>query len=720
MFRHNSFKAGRGLALSVVAAGAMALAAPDMAAASLDPATNLYGFNGYQDASNTDIHTGWFKFGPNGEENCLWQDPKFGIMGTYFNVGYIRNGRLCGYFGNHAQQLYLEFNLATGDLLVEREFEVKGEEYAHRNMLSGAYNPVDDCVYGFALNNDQTRDLFVKAPASDPENVTIVRDMPADYAMMMSCCFSPVDNHMYGIDVYGDLVRCDVYGNFELVALKSDMDYRADGMLASWESGMTYSPKDNAFIWSRQLPTMESELVKIDAGGDHKWSLIGSHHQWDQFVILACTDTDGDDNGPVAATIKSVEIDHQNPAGTIVYVMPTRLADGNEAPSSMIWTAVCGGVTQTGTAGPGEEVTVVYSGLTEGEQNFTFRASTEDAKGASRVENRWVGADTPDAPGSVLLSNVSGGNYRLTWTAPEKGTHNGYLDSDNLLYAVFLDNEQVGTATRECGMDVELPTNADTRAYYFEVRALCKGLLSEAARSNQVFTGRGYGVPYMIVPDEDSANKMTVLNVDNDRSNWGFMTEVGGGTAFFTNRDWDNSGDDYLITPPLWLDDTSRMYNISFEVKYHNNNRVEEFYDVWLGTGASEDGIREKRVSPKTRVTSRSYYKVDYDFAVPAAGTYYLGIHYVGDPDQGGIYVRDIRITKTTRSGVEDVSADNALSARAGNGEVILEGNGDAAVYSTDGCLVATARVDGSAAVGVAPGVYLVKAGEKTFKLLVK
>ncbi|MDE5929060.1 MAG: choice-of-anchor J domain-containing protein, partial [Muribaculaceae bacterium] len=235
-----------------------------------------------------------------------------------------------------------------------------------------------------------------------------------------------------------------------------------------------------------------------------------------------------------------------------------------------------------------------------------------------------------------------------------------------------------------------------------------------------VFTGRGYGVPYMIVPDEESSSRMTILNIDNDRSNWTYTTEVGGTTAFFTNRDWDNSGDDYLITPPLWLDDVTKMYNISFEVKYHNNNRVEEFYDVWLGTGASEDGIREKRVSPKTRVTSRSYYKVDYDFAIPAAGTYYLGIHYVGDPDQGGIYVRDIRITRTSRSGVEEVSADNALTARAGNGEVILEGNGDAAVYSTDGCLVATAHVDGSAAVGVAPGVYLVRAGEKTFKLLVK
>ncbi len=710
-----------------MAAGTMALSAGAYAEnATIHPDANIFGFNGYQKPptvgeTDREPHTGWFRFGTNGEEIEIWKDTRLGDYGTYFNVVYLRNGILCGNLGNATMMNYLEFSIEDGRQLEEREFDVQGEN-AIRRMVSGAYNPDDDHVYGFSSNIDQSRWYFVKAPACNPEKTEIVREMPADYSLLISCCFSSADNHMYGVDVFGDFIRVDVHGNFEWIGKFDEMNYSPGTSIGRWESGMTYSPKDNAFIWNRQLPDYSSHLVRIEASGDHKWSLIAPLHDWDQFVYLTTTDTDGDDNGPVAPEFVSMDFTGTSLDGSIVYTMPTKLADGNDAPASMTWTAACGDKTQSGTAAPGGKVTVSYSGLTNGENNFTFRASAGDAKGASVVKNTWLGKDAPMPPTDVTLTPVSPGNFKLTWTAPEFGAHRGPLDASKLVYAIFLDGKQVGNATTECEADVQLPTDEATREYEFLVMAIAEEMQSEFARSNKVFTGRGYDVPYSIQPTNDDAAKMTIINVDNDKSRWSFMTEIGGGNAFYSNKDWDNPGDDYLITPPLWIEDTSMKYNIEFEVKYDSPVKPEEYFDVWRGSEPTLDGIREKRIAPKTKITSRAYYKVNYDFDIPSVGTYYIGIHYVGDPDQRGIYVRNINITKTDKpSAAEGISAEGGIEAAATDGAIRISGfEGKAGIYAADGRLAASPQVNGSATVCVPSGIYIVRAAGKAFKVYVK
>ena len=208
----------------------------------------------------------------NGEEIEIWKDTRLGDYGTYFNVVYLRNGILCGNLGNATMMNYLEFSIEDGRQLEEREFDVQGEN-AIRRMVSGAYNPDDDHVYGFSSNIDQSRWYFVKAPACNPEKTEIVREMPADYSLLISCCFSSADNHMYGVDVFGDFIRVDVHGNFEWIGKFDEMNYSPGTSIGRWESGMTYSPKDNAFIWNRQLPDYSSHLVRIEASGDHNGAL---------------------------------------------------------------------------------------------------------------------------------------------------------------------------------------------------------------------------------------------------------------------------------------------------------------------------------------------------------------------------------------------------------------------------------------------------------------
>lgn len=709
--------------IPLIAAGlAIGAAAATAADTAFSPDAHIFGFNGYTNTSSEEAANdyGWYRIGPNGEENQIWFDSKYGPFGTYFNVGYIRDGKLCGYYGNASQVFYVEFDVANGKQVKEEEFDVQGAN-AYKHLLSGAYNRADDCVYGFSLSVDRSKMFFVKAPASDPMDITIVREMPEYYGTLISCCFSSKDNHMYGIDSYGDLIRADVYGNFETLAELKDMDYDGAAPMAGWESGMVYSPKDNAFLWNRHYSNYNSSFVKIPFDAPYKWSLVTELPWCHQFTILDCTDTDGDDNGPVAADFVSADFGQGATSGTIVYTMPSKLADGTDAPASMTWTATVGDKTLSGTAAPGTNVHVNYTDVAKGEANFAFRANAGDAKGASKVVNMWIGADKPCAPSDVKLEKKEGDTYRVSWKAPTEGAHKGYLDAKKLRYGVFLDNEQIGVATDKLEAEITLPSDQETRDYQVYIYAVADGLTSEGTGSNKVFTGRGYNIPYSCIPTVADAEKMTIINIDDDKSRWAYTVPIGETqSTFFTNRDWDNAGDDYLITPPLWMDDAQASYKISFDVRYHNPLKAEEYFDVWLGTAPTEDGIREKRVAPKTLVTSRSYYNTSFDFNIPSAGTYYLGIHYTGDADQGGIYVCNIKVTKEGTNAVETIDAAEGTSVRSMRGAIVLTAaDATAEVFAADGRKVARADVKGNATVNVPAGIYIVRMAGRSFKVRV-
>lgn len=711
----------RGMGLgAVLSASALTAMAQN---ATISPDATIYGWNGYSSTSYENTETGWYRFGTNGEEQQIWADKFIMTFGTYFNVGYIRDGKICGYYSNSTGGNYIEYDLNSTDGRPVNmvEIDVEGEN-AHRNLWSGAYNKADDCVYGFGTNVDMSKIYLVKASAADPTNINIVREIPEDFTIMVSCCFNPRDNKMYGVDLLGDMVRCDVFGNFELLALGKDLDYGGTPTMAQWESGMTYSPKDNAFIWNRQFVDYTSDLVKIDAD-TYKWSKIAGIQQYHQYTFLDTLDHDGSDNGPAQGKCVSIDFADASTSGSVTYTMPVNLSDGNDAPASMTWTATCGEVSKTGTAAPGETVKVEYEGLQQGDGIFNFRADAGECRGATLVNTRWIGNDAPARVENVMMTEIENGRCKLTWTAPDHGAHNGYLDSSKLLYAVFLGDTQLNTPSPECEFEVQLPADLDTRGYNCLVVAVANGMQSEPARSNTIYVGHGYNLPYFIDPNDTDASRMTTINVDGDTSGWRYMREIGQGMCFFSSRDWTNPGDDYLITPPLYFDDPSMVYQINFEVRCHNPQKTGEYFDIWLGSSATVEGIRQQQVAGKTAVSNQKYTRMSFDFEPAAAGRYYLGLHYIGDADQAGIYVRDIRILKTDRpGGLASVNQDDDVKVWTGNGEISVKAAESATVnvFAPDGRAVACATVEGDTRISVAPGIYIVCAGGKTFKVNVR
>ena len=76
--------------------------------------------------------------------------------------------------------------------------------------------------------------------------------------------------------------------------------------------------------------------------------------------------------------------------------------------------------------------------------------------------------------------------------------------------------------------------------------------------------------------------------------------------------------------------------------------------------------------------------------------------------------------TDDVSSSVNDVEA-NGAAVRGAEGSIVVEGfAGRVNVYTVDGRLAASAQIDGEATITVAAGLYVVRAGEKAVKVVVK
>ena len=76
--------------------------------------------------------------------------------------------------------------------------------------------------------------------------------------------------------------------------------------------------------------------------------------------------------------------------------------------------------------------------------------------------------------------------------------------------------------------------------------------------------------------------------------------------------------------------------------------------------------------------------------------------------------------TDDASSSVNDVEA-NGAAVRGAEGAIVVEGfAGSVNVYTVDGRLAASAQIDGEATITVAAGLYVVRAGEKAVKVVVK
>lgn len=146
--------------------------------------------------------------------------------------------------------------------------------------------------------------------------------------------------------------------------------------------------------------------------------------------------------------------------------------------------------------GMGEAVEFVDETPVAGINNYKVSAYNEIGRGEVAEASVWAGVDVPAAPSAVTITELESG-VRLSWTAPEEGTHGGWIDSGALAYNVYDGRGQLvtdGVAGTETLLTFD---TSRPDVLYFAVSAVSEAGEGDRANTEDYVIGTPAGLPFV-------------------------------------------------------------------------------------------------------------------------------------------------------------------------------------------------------------------------------
>ena len=387
-----------------------------------------------------------------------------------------------------------------------------------------------------------------------------------------------------------------------------------------------------------------------------------------QIAALYCPNTIYSDKAPAKATNVKATFEGGSLSGKVEFNLPKTDIAGNAISDKVSYTVFANGEqVATGSGYPGTKKIVNYAAPVDGEDYiFSVMPSNEHGNGQPALASSWVGHDIPDAPTNVKLAISAKGEVTLTWTAPAKGQHGGYLD-DTLKYIITRVPGDILTFSHEGTTFTEQLPEGDLTTYYYTVRSLNGELYSEPVASNEVVYGSALSVPYYEDFSQESAfSTFTTVDANSDGTKWYY-------NSYDRTAAIDNSlkvaDDDWLITPAIKMEQ-GKTYKLSFTVAAKASVSP-GIVAAAVGTGYATGDF--KTVVPATKVNNTSEAVVlSGSYTVPADGEYHIGFHATSPVGFSSIDLDDISITVDVTDGVAGVDGG------------VLQSGGEA--YTIQGC----------------------------------
>ena len=227
----------------------------------------------------------------------------------------------------------------------------------------------------------------------------------------------------------------------------------------------------------------------------------------------------------------------------------------------------------------------------------------------------------------------------ITFTAP-KTTISGEELTENLTIDILRNGEIVksleGVAPgSEQSYTDEVEAEGIYRYQVIAANAAGKGRKSDIVTAK---VSMPQDVPYIVnFTDEEEYDKFLVIDNNGDGSTWSFSLYD---EAAQYRSDWDNQGDDYLVSQALRTV-AGKKYDVT--VRIAGNTYDTERFEVVAGTSATGEGLNIS-VIPSTDVTSDAYAEYTGSFTAEADGYYYVAVHAISDAQTYYLYVSGMSV----------------------------------------------------------------------------
>lgn len=502
--------------------------------------------------------------------------------------------------------------------------------FADQYLQCGAYNPADNCFYGYTYNGWVKYDVDAK---------TFSTPIPRDDSALYRMTFNTNTNKMVGVNLSNGEFK-----EFNLENGAQTLKTTITELICPYIVGLGYDYKSNNYLYNVNTDA-ESTLVAIDPSTYAVTKLCDVAQEAEIACIYVNEVKPADPEAPQAAEFVTSDFTAPSLTGSVTFKMPSKKCDENG-------TAITGAVNYTlsingteyksGSATAGDNVKFdITSGTVNGNNEFSIVCSlgTHVSKACSQVI--YLGYDIPSAPKNVVLTATT-----VSWDAVTTGVSNGFVDADKMTYTVEVNGKVVAKNLKETTCPSYLPANAELTEYVATVYATSNGLTSAGGNSAGIMFGEAYKEPVFIAPSAKEAPLFTIIDNNADKKTWAYYTGTSSAplSCFRYSYHSSNAADDYLMLPPVQIMDMSVMHEFNFEA-WAQSASYPEAVEVYIGTQPTVAAMTQQ-ILPKTAVTglNASRQNLTAYFSVPKAGTYYIGIKAASDKNEYYLMVDNFNV----------------------------------------------------------------------------
>ena len=611
-------------------------------------------------SSNKQLESGFYHIDPATSSASLEWIDDYTDWGMVMTNGWMRNGLVCGlnsftFMGGILSYNYVELDFTTGK--VEKLVPLTVNNNDLRNVyVTAAYRQMDDCVYGYGYSNDGESMGFNSAPATDIDSSVTLKITDID-DVCTSLCYNPQDDLFYGVTTDGRFVSVDKNGDQNTIFTINIPNLR-DAV-----TGIVYNPSDKTYIWNAYFNDNSSAFYKIDPQSKTT-SQLSKCNSGEEYIFMVSTETAAP-TAPALTVINSIDFTAGSTSGTVSATLPNKCQNGTALSSQLNWKLLIDGESNaTGTGAAGSKINVSVSNLQPGLHFFAILTEANGFASEPAIQSKWIGNDNPSVPQNVKMTTTN-----VTWDAVTTGAHDGYVDSSNMKYVVYINGAKSGETTGT-SLNITLPQGQPYQTYHADVEAICNDLKSEYGTSNYV----NYGEPLKIDPsihyrpEEYELPLFTIVNADgltdsegNDLT-WHYG-ETMGFPSFISSYD----GDDWLFFPPMLFDNTDNAYQFVMEAGLVSDTDTRGEISVFIGKEPKPEAMTQTILAPHRCEHMRGDDILEY-FAVSEPGVYYIGIRSV--TYNVAFHVSDMDIAITNRSALVTVSPSELTVQADANGNL--------------------------------------------------
>ena len=274
----------------------------------------------------------------------------------------------------------------------------------------------------------------------------------------------------------------------------------------------------------------------------------------------------------------------------------------------------------------------------------------------------FSGNDAPAAPTEMKIEKISDQSIKVSWTAPNIGANNGYVNPASIKYIVTRQPDNVKVADTDQTTFTDNTVTGDD-FYYYEVQAYTnEGGKGGVATTEKVRAGLGLDTPQKFnLFDENEANRWTVVDAGNSGTNFSYTGPLDyQGYSLWTSSSRETNS--WAFSPKLNLK-KGKTYRFTYTVE-DRYPKVEFSYYAAIATEPSKDKVVETIGKHEFLHSETNYNKNTYTetFTPTEDGVYHFGLN-VQTEDADVFILHSVNVSEIFDNDITAVSLTTSSDA---------------------------------------------------------